>query len=276
MASDAVFSINTYSYTYSHSAADCIRHLADEGYDALEMMMFPGHLWPAELTREQIRDVRRVADERSVRIVSLNMPNIDINIAGMAPEMRAYSLDLLTKFVETAGELGVPWVLIGPGKGNPLFPAPKEMMDGHFYAALDRLYPVAKRSGVELLVENMPFAYLPSADELMTTIDAYGNDEIFVIYDVANGHFINEDPAEGLRRVKSRLKLVHLSDAGQKAYRHDPVGLGDVPFAAVPPVLEEIGYREKSMLEIISQNPDGDIADSVRRLAGMGYASGQA
>src|ERR1035437_10339734 len=41
-----IFGINTYSYTLNWSAADCIRHLADQGYIGVELMMYPGHLWP--------------------------------------------------------------------------------------------------------------------------------------------------------------------------------------------------------------------------------------
>jgi sugar phosphate isomerase/epimerase len=271
MADTTLFSINTYSYTFSHRAADCIRHLADQGYDEFELMMFPGHLWPSELSAGDLAEIRRVVEDVGGRIVSLNMPNIDMNVAGASQEMRTYTLDLLERFVRTGGELGVPYIIVGPGKGNPLFPAPRATMDGRFFAALDRLYPVAREVGMTLLVENMPFAYLPRADELMETLGRYGNDDIGVIYDVANGYFVDEDPAEGLRLVKDRLKLVHLSDTGQKVYRHDAVGLGTVPFDVVPPVLEEIGYREKPMLEIISQQPDADIADSVRRLAAAGY-----
>ena len=52
------------------------------------------------------------------------------------------------------------------------------------------------------------------------------------------------------------LALVHLSDTPREVYRHSAVGQGSVPFAAVPPVLEEVGYRDLPMLEIIADDPD--------------------
>ena len=76
---------------------------------------------------------------------------------------------------------------------------------------------------------------------------------------------------EALRRCRTRLKLVHLSDTGQQVYRHDPVGAGDVPFAQVPPVLNEIGYTRLPMLEIIAPDAEKDILASTDALAGMGY-----
>ncbi len=127
--------------------------------------------------------------------------------------------------------------------------------------------------GTALWVENMPFAFIPDIEGLMQTLDRYGSDDIGIVFDVANSHFIKEDLGDALRRCRKRLKLVHLSDTNQQVYRHDPVGLGDVPFAQVPPVLREIGYTRLPMLEIIAQDADKGILASTELLAGMGYVS---
>ena len=150
---------------------------------------------------------------------------------------------------------------------------PKEVLLGHLYEGLDRLCPVAKSAGTKLLLENMPFAFLPTAQELLSVIDSYGNPDIGIIYDVTNGHFIGKEPREELRLVKDFVELIHFSDTNRTVYKHDPVGMGDVPFAAIAPVLAEIGYKELPVLEVISRNPDAEIADSARRLAALGYGS---
>ena len=143
----SAFGANTYSYMRSHSAEACIARLADQGFLEFELMVHPGHLWPADLSAEQRSAIRRLIEARGLRLVTLNMPNIDINIAGAAQEMRSYSLGLLTETVRLAGELGARGVVIGPGKANPLFPADPEELTGHFLAALDRLCPVASAPG---------------------------------------------------------------------------------------------------------------------------------
>ena len=199
------------------------------------------------------------------------MPNIDINVAAAAPEMRAYSLALLTETVRLAGDLGARGVVIGPGKANPLFPAEASELIGHFFAALDRLQPVAQASGTALWVENMPFAFLPAIGELMQALARYGDDEVRIVYDIANAYFIGEDFAAGLKQCRDRLALVHLSDTGQQVYRHDPVGLGTVPFAEVPCALAAVGYHARPMLEIISRDPDRDIVASAGKLALLGF-----
>jgi L-ribulose-5-phosphate 3-epimerase len=271
MKSPAVsFGVNTYSYIFSGSAAETIARLADQGYGGVELMFFPGHLWPAELDAAKLRSLRELC-ERRLRLVAVNMPNIDITVAAAVEEMRTYTLDLLVKFVRCAGELGAGGIIIGPGKANPLFPMPRERMVSHFYRALDLLAPLARQVGTRLLIENMPFAFLPDAESLMKVVDGYGDDSIRVIYDVANAHFIGESPAEGLRRVRERLSLVHFSDTTRKSYKHDPLGQGDVPLAGLASVMKEIGYDDLPMLEVISLNPDRDIADSCRRLQQAGF-----
>ena len=140
----AGFGVNTYSYIFNGSAADTVARLADQGYGGVELMFFPGHLWPAELDAAQLRGLRNLCEAR-LRLVAVNMPNVDMNIAAAAEEMRAYTLDLLVKFVRCAGELGAGGIIVGPGKANPLFPMPRDRMVSHFYRALDTLAPLARQ-----------------------------------------------------------------------------------------------------------------------------------
>jgi len=270
------FAINSYSYIMDRSAFDCLGHFAEMGYGGAEIMNYPGHLWPEDADPPARRAFRARADQLGLRLISLNMPNVDLNIAAAAPEMRAYSLGFVESVVRLAGDLGVAGVVIGPGKPNPLFPAPREQLTGHFHAALDRLAPLAARAGTALWVENLPVSFLPDIGSLIDALDSYGDDAIGVVYDLANAVFVKEDIAFGLRRAKPRLRLVHLSDTGLSVYRHDPVGQGVVPFALVPPLLAEIGHGELPMLEIISNHADADIRASSDALLAMGFARDRA
>ena len=267
-----MFGAKTYSYMRSHRAEACLVRLAELGFREFEVMVHPGHLWPAELSAAERRDLRRRIETSGWTLTALNMPNIDINVAAAAAGMRAYSLALLVDTVQLAGELGARGVVIGPGKANPLFPADASELIGYFFAALDRLCPVAQASGTALWVENMPFAFLPGIGELMHALERYGNDAVRIVYDIANAYFIGEDFADGLEQCRARLALVHLSDTGRQHYRHDPVGLGTVPFAEVPRALAAVNYKAQPMLEIISRDPDRDIVISATKLAALGFA----
>jgi L-ribulose-5-phosphate 3-epimerase len=274
-ASLAMFGCNTYGYILSQRAEVCLARLADYGFQEFELMVHPGHLWPAELSPEKRSEIRRLLDQRDLRLTTINLPNIDINIASTTPEMRAYSLDLLGATVRLAGELGVRGVVISPGKASPLFAAAPEVLQGYFFAALDRLCPVAAASGTALWIENVPFAFEPAVSSLMYLLGRYGNDAVRVVYDIANAYFIGEDFTAGLRTCQTRLALVHLSDTSRKVYRHDRVGDGTLPFDEVPAALAAVGYHGRPMLEIISRNPDQDIVASANVLAahGLGHSN---
>jgi L-ribulose-5-phosphate 3-epimerase len=138
---------------------------------------------------------------------------------------------------------------------------------------LDELVPLAQEQGTAIFVENMPFAFLPRIEQMLQALDQYGDERIGVVYDVANGHFMKEDICDGLLACASRLRVVHLSDTNQSVYRHDAVGLGTVDFSPVPAMLEKLGFKQKPVLEIISEDPDAAIELSARRLVEMGWSN---
>ena len=270
-ASNAAFAVNTYSYTLRERAADCVRKLAGRGFREFELMMYPGHLWPGEMDAAARRDLRDRMRGEGLVLRTINMPNVDLNLAAATVEMRQMTLGLLRQFIALAGDLGSHAVVLGPGKPNPLMPMPRAQMLEHFHRALRELVPLAEDCGTAIVVENMPFAFLPGIQEMLAALDEHGDPSIGVVYDIANGHFVKEDIAASLRLCADRLKVVHVSDTNQTLYRHDAVGLGTVDFAVVPPVLREIGFTQRPVLEIIDANPDTSIELSVSRLQALGW-----
>jgi sugar phosphate isomerase/epimerase len=267
----SLFAANTYSYILDFHVTDCVKRLAAQGFREFELMMYPGHLWPAHISVDQRRELKAYMDGEGLNIGTLNMPNLDINIAAASDEMRAMTMSILREIVRLAGDLGANGVVIGTGKANPLFPMERQTMVDHMYQALDTLVPLAHECGTAIFIENMPFSFLPRIDEMLTAIENYADPRIGVVYDVANGHFMREDPCDGLRACASRLKVVHLSDTNQTVYRHDAVGLGTVDFSPLPAVLKEIGFQGNPVLEIIDRKPDEAIAASIKALVDLGW-----
>lgn len=264
------FSINTYSYTQTTTAAECLRKLAAMGARGIELMAFPGHLWIDD-SKATLAEIRTILDGEGLELSSLNTANIDLNITGASAEMRDFSVGLVEHFLRIAGEIGAPSFILGPGKANPLFPLRFDLLRDHLFRALDRLLPVAATHGVELWAENMPFAFLPDLSRLLATLDAYGASDMGICYDVANAHFIGEDAAEGIARLGSRLKLFHISDTGRQVYRHDPIGMGDVDFTTIGSALRRAGHDKPPVLEIISLTPDADFLNAEEALRQRGY-----
>jgi sugar phosphate isomerase/epimerase len=256
------FAANTYAYMLSMRAEAAMDRLARQGFRDFELMAHPGHLWPPDMDAGARRGFRRTVADAGLRLVSLNMANVDLNIASTFPEMRAYSLDILEKLIFCAGDLGIPGVVVTPGKPNVLMPAPRNVLVSFFLAALKRLGPLARAAGTSLWLENVPFSFLPDAASSMQALDAFGDPSIGYVYDLANAHFIAEDAALALGRIGRRLRLVHASDTGRDLYRHAPIGQGSVDWQSLPRLMADCAYASPIVLEIVSDTPDADICAS--------------
>jgi sugar phosphate isomerase/epimerase len=263
------FGAHTYSYTLRESASRTLPRLVELGFTCFELMAHPGHMWPEELTASDRTELRRTVQRLGSEIAALNMPNVDLNIAATTAEMRRHTRGLLAGLVRLAGDLEAPGVIIGPGKSNPLLPAPRDELIAHFLDGLEELSTLARAHGTAIWVENMPFSFLPETHAVIDVLDQFGDSTIGVVFDFANAHFIGEDLRDGLACMRLRLRLVHASDTGRRLYEHAVLGSGTMPIEPIPALLAEAGYKGPLMLEIVSPNPDEDLVESRRRLASL-------
>jgi L-ribulose-5-phosphate 3-epimerase len=257
-----IFAANTYSYMLHTSARASLDRLARQGFCEFELMAHPGHFWPSEMDRSGRNSFRRYVLDAGLHLLSLNMANVDLNIASTFPEMRAYSLGVLESLIGCAGDLGVAGVVIAPGKPNILMPASTKLLTSFFLEGLEYLNPLAIRAGTSLWVENVPFSFLPDAASSMDALDAFGAPSVGYVYDLANAHFIAEDASGALARIGPRLRLIHVSDTARDRYRHAPIGQGSVDWGNLPRLLATCGYASPVVLEIVSNMPEVDICAS--------------
>lgn len=264
--------VSTFSYIYTHSALDSMLHLADLGFRDFELVIIPPHIWPSELDPAMRRDIPRRLSERGLAIRSFCFPLDDNNLNSVLPEVRRTTLDMYAQVIDLAGEWRVPYVLLLPGIAHPFFAPPFEWRLDWLAEAIRELAPRAASAGVQLLIENVPATFLPRSDDLMKAIDYAGEDSIGINLDIANARTAREDPADAIRRVKDRLKLVHLADNDLTRHRKEAIGRGDLDFAPVAEALREIDYRGFSMLEVITRDrPDEGIRESREILAQWGW-----
>ena len=180
-------------------------------------------------------------------------------------------MSYLSAAINLAADLEAAYVVLSPGIGRPLLVPPYDWLLGWFRKAMDTLVPRAESAAVQLLVENIPFAFLPTAKALMEAIGPWPEDRVGMCYDVANAVYVREDPIAVLRDIEPRLRLIHLSDTPLESWRHDAVGRGVVPFKRFGQALRELRYRGPAVLEVVSRDPDGDIDDSVSALSRLGW-----
>ena len=265
--------VNTMSFMWQMPARDALETLARKGYRRFELMAQRPHFDPF-MGRSEAVAFGRFLRDAGLTVETINMPSLDQNLVSGTPEMRDYTVGLFERLVAIAETIGAAALIVVTGRVNPLIVPKRADLEGWFTEAFERVLRTAERSGVRLLLENIPMGVFPRADQLIGFANGIDNPLVGICYDIANAHFIGEDTAAGLRQVRSRLGIVHLSDTGREAWRHDPVGQGSCDFAGFGATLHEIGYTQTSMLEIVSnEQPVEDIVASHRKISEWGWAA---
>jgi len=269
---------STFPFLYSHDGLGAMKHLRTLGFDIFELMIFPPHCWPRELSTEQVKAYKDWLNGEGLKVSSLCYPLLDNNPNGVDVLMREYTLDRYREAIDFAAEISCPYVVAIPGPVNSLINPPHDWMLNWFVEGVQKLVTHAKGTGVEILLENVPFTYLPTAQDMSDTAAMIGP-EVGINFDICNSAFINEDPADAIRMLGDLVKNVHISDSGPDEFKHERLGNGIVDPGPSAKALNDIGYKGVTVLEIITDalqpgaDPDGDIKSSHEILAANGWAS---
>lgn len=74
------------------------------------------------------------------------------------------------------------------------------------------------------------------------------------------------------RTPNNSLGIVHLSDSPKGQWRHDPIGTGEIDFAAIAALLKQRNYAGRIVLEILSDRPLHDLEAGAALLQKLGLA----
>jgi sugar phosphate isomerase/epimerase len=163
-----------------------------------------------------------------------------------------------------------------PGPVNSLINPPVQWMRDWFVEGAKELVAYAKGTGVSILLENVPFTFLPTAKDMAETARLIGPG-VGVNFDICNSAYIKEDPAEAIRMLGPLVKNVHISDSGYGEFKHERLGTGIVEPGPAAKALADIGYTGLTVLEIITDalaegaDPDADLVASHAILAENGW-----
>lgn len=277
---DLKLAASTFSYIYTGNGLEASLHLADLGFEAIEMIVFAPHCWPPILTSAERKAYEEQLAARGLALSSFCYPLLDNNPNAPDALMRRYTLDRYREHIDLAAEWGCPYVVAIPGPLNSLIDPPYAWMLDWFVEGVRELVGHAKGTGVEILIENVPFTFLPTVDDMLKVIELLGEPSVGVNFDVCNSAFIKEDPAAAIRKLGPLCKNVHISDSGPDVFKHHGLGKpgGIVDPGPVAEALRAIGYEGYTVLEIIANRilpdstPDEDFLASHAILRRHGWA----
>ena len=264
--------INTFSYLWRSTAIDAIAELTRSGYSVFEVPVSSPHCWPAEMSPMMRSDAKTRLRDYGASVRSLNAGGYDINLASPGANMRRKSIDHIKDVMDLAFDWGVKDVVISPGTRRPMIsPTISQTLDW-LYESLETLLPRAEQAGVRLLLENTPYCFRPTIDLLVALVNEVKNDNLKIVYDVANAAYIGEDPVACLRSAHPAIGLLHISDTGREEWGHDPIGTGIVNFEELGKAVEATCKMDNVVLEIIREkDPLKEVNRGIEELKNRGW-----
>ena len=264
--------INTFSYLWTLPAIDAISELVRSGYSVFEVPVSSPHCWPDEMSPTARSDAKKRLQDYAASVRSLNAGGYDINLASPGANMRRKSIDHIRDVMDLAFDWGVVDVVISPGTRRPMISPPLPQTLGWLYESLAILLAHAEQAGVRLLLENTPYCFRPTMDELVDIVKEVRNDNLKIVYDVANAAYIGENPVACLLSGHPTIGLLHISDTGLEEWGHDPIGTGVVNFEELGEAIEATGKMHNVVLEIIREkDPLKEINKGIIELKNRGW-----
>jgi sugar phosphate isomerase/epimerase len=255
------FTPSSYSYLWRTDLTAAIEDMARTGFEQTEIMAALPHVDLWNRGTELGAEMKHASERTGLRFSGLNPPGLDINISSADASMREWSVEMYVGIGRLAAEVDARYLVVHPGRVPVLVSSPAGEAREWVLAALSRIARALEPTGVKVLFENTPTGLLDSGRECLDVVRRVGTNNLGLVYDVANG-FMVEDPNDGLRTVADLLEVVHLSDTTRAQWRHDPVGTGEVDFAALAATIADIGFHGDVVLETVHP---GDISEGLDR-----------
>ncbi|MFG2648724.1 sugar phosphate isomerase/epimerase family protein [Streptomyces sp. NPDC048436] len=238
---------------------DALGLLADLGYAGVGLTLDHMHLDPlapdlAARTRHVARSLERrgltVTIETGARYVLDPRRKHGPSLLDPDPQARAARVDLLTRAVQVAADLGAHAVHCFSGitpEGTP-----DDMAWQRLAAALGPVLDAASGAAVPLAIEPEPGHLLSTLADFHRLRHALGDPEpLGLTLDIGHCQCLEpQSPADCVRAAAPWLRHVQIEDMRRGVHEHLPFGDGEIDF---PPVLEALastGYEGLTVVEL--------------------------
>ena len=234
--------------TMNHPERDVLHEIdwmAESGMEFLDLTLEP----PATPSWAVDTAVIRSALERSgMKVVGHTAWYLPM--ASAIPEMRKAAVCELRRCLYKFAEVGAKWMNIHPDRNTP-WHSRGFYIEGNLLS-LTELLPDSEKSGVGLMIENLPGDY-NSASQLGELLDPLPELGLHLDIGHANLQVPHNTTLEILSGYGKRLKHVHLHDnKGGHADLHLPLGTGTVDLHASLQALKRCSYDGPITLEVFT------------------------
>jgi sugar phosphate isomerase/epimerase len=245
---------NTNGFAH-HTLDDCLRILADLGYDGVALTLDVHHLDPRSSSPRGLDDLAARLDRLGLR------RTVETGARFLLDPLRKHEPSLLAEdgwerrmrflehSIEIASEIGAPVVTFSSGSADKSVPARE--LRARLAERCAGLAESASRKGVRLGFEPEPGMFVGDLAGYVDLRRDVEHEALGLTLDIGHVH-LTEDrpPAEVVRAFSDALLHVHLEDMRRPEHRHLAIGEGEIDFPPVLDALEEIGFDGLVALEL--------------------------
>jgi len=185
-----------------------VRNASAMGFSGVELFGLRGQfdLPRVPALAEQTESVRRLFEESNVELACLSAP-IAMDSCSESEVLQQEAT--LEEYAELALELRCPNVRIGAGRVQPLDNRNAAM--SRIGGLLERLVPIAMKSGITMLVEND--GDFRNSGDAWFLIDAVGHPAVQCCWNQCRALTVHERATRSIPRLSTKIGMVHMTDA---------------------------------------------------------------
>ena len=229
------------------------------GYDSLEFSVdgTDERLARLDWKPDEIDIVRRAAEERNVRILTLCLSaHKRFSMGSEDADVRAKAMEILEKALRLASRLGVRMIQYS---GFDVYEDELRNEETHKWYMENTAIAArkAEREGVMLSIEPVE-GHLLTVRDTVQVVREIDSPFLQIYPDPANIKSLGFDPVQDLTYGKGHITAVHMRDSLPGIYDATiPFGTGDLDFDSVFEKLDALGYSGPFIVEMWNEdNPD--------------------
>ncbi|MBL8153796.1 MAG: sugar phosphate isomerase/epimerase [Anaerolineae bacterium] len=232
---------------------DAARSVCDLGVPGMDIWAGRPHAYRQDYSPAQLRDIRRLLEDRGVHAVSL-MPaffRYPHSLSNPNPLVRQDTLDYMRACMDNAITLGAGILLIVPGFS--LHGQAVEDARARLTESIDLVCQAAEGYPIKLGIEPANASVtdlIVTADDAMHIIHALGHDNLGVVMDTGHMHLNRERIEDVLALVGDRLLQFHVNDNDGQRQQNAIPGEGTCDFTHFIDVLRARAYNGFLSIEL--------------------------
>lgn len=249
---------------FEYPLREIIPRLAALGFDGVELnaqtiFMAGAHVSP-QLSADERAEIRDLARGSGLEISSISAHDYDRNcLVDTDPRETQRHLDYVKGCVDLAADVGtsVVHILAGQPQGG----VSQERNWARLLENMATCIQYAEERDIALGLEAVVGSTVATVSDLDRLLTDLGENKLYVNFDPTHFFVADEDPAEGVRTVGSRIAHAHVKDARKipagfdfpplpegtmrvtTEFEYLALGRGLIDFGALVGALREVGYE---------------------------------